>query len=46
MAKYKIYKENGIWRAIVAVGSGATITVIATNFQWLLNILATVFGIK
>lgn len=47
MAEYKITKEDGVWKAIVWIGgAGTSITVIGCNFQWLLNILATVFGCK
>ena len=38
-------KASGKITAFVTVG-GSVITVVAYNWQWLLNILSSVFGIK
>lgn len=47
MTEYKITKEGGIWKAVVWIGGGAgTIALIGTNLSWILQMLASLFGIK
>jgi hypothetical protein len=46
MAEYKVTKEGGIWKAVVWCGGAGAITLIGTNLNWILQMLASVFGIK
>ena len=38
--------NGGLIKVLVALGSGGVVTVVASNWNWMLNILSTVFGIK
>lgn len=47
MTEYKITKEGGIWKAVVWIGGSAgTLCLIGTKLDWILQMLATLFGIK